>query len=62
MPVSRLPSRVALYRRPGKGTWMEDIFAKAASLEFTDFPERALNFLTDLDSGWQIAAGGGAAC
>ncbi len=38
---------------------MEDIFAKAASLEFTDIPERALDFLTELDSGWQIIAGGG---
>ncbi len=37
---------------------MDGILAEAASLDFGGMSERVLDFLTDLDSGWQIAAGG----
>ena len=37
---------------------MEGIWAEAASIHVADIPARAMDFLTDLDSGWQIIAGG----
>jgi len=38
---------------------MDGILAEAGSLDFAGISARVLDFLTDLDSGWQILAGGG---
>ena len=37
---------------------MEGILTKAGSLDLTGIAPRAMDFLTDLDSGWQVIAGG----
>ena len=38
---------------------MDGILAEAGSFDFAGIPARLLDFLTDLDSGWQILVGGG---